>query len=107
MFIVLFYLIIILFENRPATMIDFYITPVGVKFGGNFRYFREFSHFYMIYQEYGIKNLYLEFRNPLLGRMVVPLDGQDALAIRLLLLKNLREDLDREAEPVAEQLIAC
>ncbi|MFA5021379.1 MAG: hypothetical protein WC517_04995, partial [Patescibacteria group bacterium] len=52
----------------------------------------------------GIKNLYVEFKNPLKGRLVIPLDGQDAVAIRDYLLRFLAEDLEREAEPISEQL---
>ena len=103
-FLVLFYLITLLYENRSPEMLLFAITPDGVKVGKNFHFYREFSHFYVIYQEQGVKNLYLEFRNVLRGRIIVPLDGQNAVAVREYLLNYLREDLDRESEPASEQL---
>ena len=103
-FLVLFYLVILLFDSRKPEIIDFAITQHGIKTGKTFHYFKEVSHFFMIYQEPGIKNLYFEFRNPIQGRLVVPLDGQNAVAVREFLLKYLKEDLEREAEPMSSRL---
>jgi len=103
-FLVMFYLIVLLYENRPPEIIDFTITPLGIKSGNNFYYWRMIDHFYVIYRAQGVKNLYVEFKNPLSGRLVIPLDGQNAVAIREYLLKFINEDLEREAEPISEQL---
>jgi len=103
-FLVMFYMIVLLYENRPPEMIDFFITPLGVKSGAKFHGWNKFSHFYIIYRAEGIKNLYLEFVNPMNGRLIIPLDGQNAVVIREYLLKFLTEDLEREAEPLSEQL---
>jgi hypothetical protein len=104
LFLVLFYLIVLLYENRPPQMIDFIITPLGVMVGKKFYYWREIDHFFIIYRAQGVKNLYLEIKNFLSGRLVIPLDGQNAVAIRDYLLKYVKEDLEREAEPIGEQL---
>ncbi len=103
-FLILFYLVTLLHENRNPEVIDFVITSEGIKAGRNFHYFREIDHFFIVYEELGIKNLYLQFRNPLKGRLVVPLDGQDAVNIRRFLLKYLKEDLEREIEPISDRL---
>jgi hypothetical protein len=103
-FLIMFYLVVILYENRPPEIVDFTITPLGIKTGQKFFYWRQIDHFYIIYRAAGIKNLYLEFKNPLNGRLVIPLDGQNAVAIRDYLLRFLKEDLEREAEPLSEQL---
>ena len=103
-FLIMFYLVVLLYENRAPEMIDFYITPLGIRTGKKFHPWREIDHFYVVYRAQGIKNLYIEFKNPLNGRLVVPLDGQNAVAIRSYLLKFLTEDLEREAEPISEQL---
>ncbi|MFA5047466.1 MAG: hypothetical protein WC516_00320 [Patescibacteria group bacterium] len=103
-FLILFYLIVLMYENREPEIIDFFITPDGVKTGRSFHYYKALDHFYIIYEDHGIKNLYLEFKNSLLGRLIIPLDGQDAVAIREYLLQFLIEDLEREAEPLSEQL---
>lgn len=103
-FLVMFYMVVLLYANRQPEMVDFIITPLGVKSGSKFHAWNKFSDFYIIYRAEGIKNLYLEFVNPISGRLIVPLDGQNAVAIRQYLLKFLAEDLEREAEPLSEQL---
>ncbi|MFA5124532.1 MAG: hypothetical protein WC473_01720 [Patescibacteria group bacterium] len=103
-FLLLFYLLILFYEGRQPEVIDFILTEDGVKSGGNFYYFKDIDHFYVVYQAQGVKNLYLEFRNSLRGRLIIPLDGQNAVAIRDFLLQHIAEDLEREAEPLSEQL---
>ena len=104
MLLILFYLVVLLFNNLNTEVVVFAVTSEGIKIGSRFHYFREFDHFFIIYEEVGIKNLYLQFRNPFRGRLTVPLDGQDAVEIRRFLLKYLKEDLEREAEPISERL---
>ena len=103
-FLILFYLVILLFEYKQPALVDFVITPDGVKWGKRFYYYKEFENFYIVYQEAGVKNIYFEFINPFRGRLIISLDDQDAVAIREYLLSRLNEDLDREAEPFSEQL---
>lgn len=103
-FLVLFYSVVLLYEKRLPRTIDFYITVEGIKSGNNFYFYREIQYFYIIYRANGIKNLYVEFKNPFSGRLVIPLDGQNAVAIRDYLLQFIDEDLEREAEPLSEQL---
>lgn len=103
-FLVMFYMVVLLYENRPPEVVDFVITPIGVKSGSNFYYWRQIDHFFVVYHAHGIKNLYIEFKNQLNGRLVIPLDNQNAVAIREYLLRFVKEDLEREAEPISEQL---
>jgi len=103
-FLIMFYMVVLLYENRLPETVDFIITPLGIKSGSRFYYWRQISHFFIIYRAQGLKNLFIEFKNPLSGRLVIPLDGQNAVAIREYLLKFLDEDLEREAEPISEQL---
>lgn len=103
-FLIMFYMVVLLYENRPPEIVDTVITPLGIKSGQKFYYWRLIDHFFVVYRAQGIKNLYIEFKNPISGRLVIPLDGQNAVAIREYLLKFLNEDLEREAEPISEQL---
>ncbi|MFA6526011.1 MAG: hypothetical protein WCT26_01175 [Candidatus Buchananbacteria bacterium] len=103
-FLIMFYMVVLLYENRPPEIVDTVITPLGIKSGQKFYYWRLIDHFFVVYRAQGIKNLYIEFKNPISGRLVIPLDGQNAVAIRDYLLKFLNEDLEREAEPITEQL---
>ncbi len=103
-FLILCYLVILMYEVREPAKVDFAITLDGVKFGGKFHYYREIQDFFIVYQDQGIKSLYLDFKNPLRGRLSVPLDGQDAIAVREHLLQFVKEDLDWEVEPMADRL---
>lgn len=103
-FLVLFYLVAILNNFHAGKEMEFIITPDGVKLADRFYYYKEFDNFYIIYEEGGVRSLYLEFINPLKGRIVAPLLAQDPVAIRDFLLKYLREDLDREVEPLSERV---
>ncbi|MEI6287977.1 MAG: hypothetical protein WCP18_00110 [bacterium] len=101
-FLVLFYLLVIFYDVRQQEIVDFIITPDGFMFGKRFYEYREISDFFIIYQNNGIKNLYFDFKNPLKGRLIVPIDGQNAVAVREYLLKYMHENLEREAEPLSE-----
>lgn len=103
-FLVLFYLVVIMYEFKEAEVIDCIITPDGIKHGKNFFFYKNIDNFFIIYQDHGIKNLYIDFKNPLRGRLVIDLDGLDAVGIREFLLQFLKEDLEREAEPLSERL---
>lgn len=103
-FLVLFYLLILIYEFRAVENIDFVITPDGLKSGQKFFAYDQFDHFFIVYNDPGVKNIYLEFKNPIKGRLVIPLDGQNAVAIREYLLNFLTEDLDREGEPISDLL---
>ncbi len=103
-FLVLFFLIVLMYESRPSALVDFVITAEGIKSGENFYFYRQIDNFFIVYRAGGIKNLYFDFKNPFHGRLIVPLDDQNAVAIREYLLNFLNEDLEREAEPLSEQL---
>ncbi len=103
-FLVLFYLVVILYEFHEPKIVDCVVTPDGIKHGKSFFFFKNIDSFFIIYQDVGLKNLYFDFKNPLRGRLVIDLDGLDAVKIREYLLQFLKEDLGREAEPLSEQL---
>jgi hypothetical protein len=102
-FLILFYLLILLYEIREPEIVDFFITPDGIKFGRKFYPYNELENFFIIYEDRGIKNLYIDFKNPLKGRLIGSLENQDAVAIREFLLAFLKEDLEREIEPISEK----
>lgn len=103
-FSLLFYLVIVVYNLREPQLIDFVITPDGLKFGRNFYSYEMFEDFFIVYEDHGIKNIYFDFKNPLRGRLVIPLDNQDAIVIREFLLQFLEEDLERKNEPISQQL---
>jgi len=103
-FLALFYLVVLMYEFREPALVDCIITPDGIKHGNNFFFFKNIDNFFIIYQDAGLKNLYIDFKNPLRGRLVLDLNDLDAINIREFLLNFLKEDLEREVEPLSERL---
>jgi Ca2+/Na+ antiporter len=102
-FLVLFYLVVIIHEFRDPQEVNCILTHEGVKHDSKFFFYNQIDDFFIIYQDQGVKNLYLDFKNPLRGRLIIDLEGQDAVSIREFLLQFLKEDLDREVEPISER----
>lgn len=88
-------------ENPKKIMVE--IQYDGLFVGEPFYEFQSISHFYIIYKpQEKIKKLFLEFKNPLKHRLSIPLEDQDPVEIRKFLLKYLKEDLEKENEPLSE-----
>ncbi len=102
-FLVLFYLVVLLNELRPPQVVDFVISPDGIKVGQDFYFYNEIRQFYIIYEQNGVQNIYFEFNSPFRSRLVIPLESQDPIAVRDYLLLFVEEDLEQEAEPLSER----
>lgn len=90
-------------ENPKKIMVE--IQHDGLFVGEPFYEFQSISNFYIIYKpQEKIKKLFLEFKNPLKHRLSIPLEDQDPVEIRKFLLKYLKEDLEKENEPLSEGL---
>jgi hypothetical protein len=92
-------------ENRPPLILTVELGPEGVTIGSRFYDYDEFRHFCVLYKpKQSVKNLYLEFKNPVRPRLSIPLRRLDALTVRNFLVRYLDEDLERTQPPVSEQL---
>jgi hypothetical protein len=100
--IIMFALILYLTTVTEPSRIRFSITPVGLHVGKSFYPYKDVARFWFIYEPPEVKNLYLELKNPLLGRLVVDLDGANPNEVRSVLGRFLREDLTEEDEPLSE-----
>lgn len=89
--------------QKPLT-VNCQITEDGIKIGKRLYDYRELDKFWIIYEPPNIKNLYLEFRNPVKPRLGIPLQNQDPIKIRQTLLNYLIEDTEREHEPLSDGL---
>jgi len=58
----------------------------------------------MYYEPDEAKTLFFEFKNRVRPRLSIPLENKNPLKIRAILLKYLPEDVERENEPLSEQL---
>jgi len=91
--------------KRPPLMVNFELGPEGVKVGAKFYDYDEIKNFCVFYKpKLSIKSLYFEFKNSARMRLSVPLRRMDALTVRNFLVRYLNEDLERENEPLSEQL---
>ncbi len=101
--IVMFGVIIGLSSLREPERVLFQVTTRGVSVGSLFVPFRELKDFWIVYEPPYVKNLYVEHKNPLTPRIVIPIDDADPVEIRRALLVYLDED-GRTEEPLGDLL---
>jgi len=80
------------------------ITEDGIFIGSKFIEYEDLRSFYIIYYPPEIKNLYFETKSVIKQRIVVPLEDQNPVYIREILLNYLDEDLEKEEIPSSESI---
>ena len=77
----------------------------GLHIGNKYYEFSEFKNFSIVYKpKHGDKNLYFEFNNVAKPRISIPLENQNPLEVRKLLITHLTEDTERTDIPLSESL---
>jgi hypothetical protein len=105
MIIIISAVIMYLNENQPPRMIDVELGPEGVKIGSRFYDYDVLKNFSVLYKpRESLKSLYFEFKRSAHPRISIPLRRLDALTVRNFLIRYLDEDLERENQPLSEQL---
>ena len=99
--IVMFGVIIGLSTLREPERILFQVTTRGVAVGHLFVPYKELKDFWIVYEPPYVKNLYIEHKNALTPRIVVPMDDEDPVEVRRALLEYLDED-GRTEEPLGD-----
>jgi hypothetical protein len=98
-------LILILRDGGPPDKVQVAIAAEGLVVGQKFHDYDDFKNFAIVYKpNFNAKNLYFEFKNPIRQRLSIPLEDNDPLPIRKILLKYLPEDTERTDIPLSEQL---
>lgn len=90
-------------KDEPKTM-ETALTEDGIFIGPKFIPYEDIQNFYIIYYPPEIKNLYLEPKNMLKPRIVIPLERQHPVHIREILLEYLEEDVAKEEIPASESI---
>ncbi|OIO49098.1 MAG: hypothetical protein CO042_04765 [Parcubacteria group bacterium CG_4_9_14_0_2_um_filter_41_8] len=90
--------------QKKAPEIDFEIQESGILIGNKKYSFNQFSRFWMYYEPDEAKTLFLEFKGKFRPRISIPLQNKNPLNVRAILLKYLPEDVEKENEPLSEQL---
>ncbi len=102
MIIVIASIIFIINQKREPKMVSFKITEEGIVVDETLYEWPEIKNFWIIYEPPKVKNLYFEFKSLLLPRLPIPLQDQDPVKIREILLDHIDEDIDREGEPISD-----
>lgn len=97
-------IIVVLQDKHQAPKIPFAITEAGIALGKQFYDYPKLQSFWLYYEPDEAKTLFLEFKNKIRPRLAIPLFNKNPLHVREHLLKFLSEDMDKENEPVSEQL---
>jgi hypothetical protein len=101
--VMLGFILVIYMAKEPMT-VRFIITEDGLELNHHFYSYKEVDTFWIIYEPPEVKNLYFDFKSTLKPSFSIPLLNQDPLEIRTVLLKYLREDLEKEEESTTDLL---
>ncbi len=102
MIIIIASIIFIINQKRDPKMISFKISEEGIVVDETLYEWPEIKNFWIIYEPPKVKNLYFEFKSLLLPRLPIPLQDQDPIKIREVLLDYIDEDIEREGEPISD-----
>jgi hypothetical protein len=97
------FIYIYLMQRQPK-LVTFSITEDGVEVHEAFYPYKDFKQFWLIYEPPTVKKLYLEFKNGVRPMLSIPLESQNPLTIRDILLQYLKEDLERDNESFSDAL---
>jgi hypothetical protein len=101
--IVMFSAIILLYRTREPAKIKFSIVEDGIEIGTKFYPWEDIKNFWILYNPPEVKKVYFDFKGwkPTLP---IPLENQNPVKVREILLQYLKEDLKRESEPAGDEL---
>ncbi len=102
--VVLVSLIIFLRNWRKPGQIHFAFTPQGVQVGRNFYPMKDITEFWIAYRPPSVETLYFEFNSVWRPTLAVPLNGNNPLQVREVLLQYLAENLEKDEEPFADAM---
>ncbi len=96
--------IIYINRRREPDNIRFRITEEGIILDQMLYEWPEIKNFWIAYEPPEIKNLYFEFKGVLLPRLPIPLQDKNPVEIRNTLLDYIEEDIEREGEPISDNI---
>lgn len=102
--LVLAILIMSVHDRKKAPEIGFEIMESGIAVGAARYSYNTFKNFWMYYEPGEAKLLFFEFKSGMRPRLSIPLQNKNPLKVRAILLQHLPEDVERENEPLSEQL---
>ncbi len=103
--LILAILIMAMHDRRVAPQVTFEIAGHGINVGEAHYSYNAFKSFWMYYEPDEAKTLFFEFKSGVRPRLSIPLQNKNPIRVRSILLAHLPEDVERENEPLSEQLI--
>lgn len=100
--IIMFALVLYLTTLSEPARIRCGITGFGIRVGESFYPYKAITRFWFVYEPPEVKNLYLELKNSVQGRLVIDLDGANPNEVRGVLGRFVREDLNEDDEPISD-----
>lgn len=91
-------------HNRVPPLLSVVFYEDGIAVGESFYTYRELGSFWIVYEPPEVKNVYFHFQSAWRPRLPIPLENENPVEIREILLKYLPEDLTRESEPTSDAL---
>jgi hypothetical protein len=91
-------------EKNGNKKVEFSINEDGISIGQKNWEWSAFKNFWIYYKPKEAKHLFFEWKNSIKPRLQIPIENKNPLKIRAILLKFIAEDLERENEPMSEQL---
>lgn len=103
--IIIFAVITILSARRESLEVNFKITEQGIEVGSSFYEWSRVENFWLIYKPPEVKRLYFKLKrtfSPI--ALSIPLERENPVKIRKILLKYALEDLSKEDESLTDFL---
>jgi len=101
--VILFASIIFLHDMKEPMNISFHLGENGIILGNKMFDYQDLGSFWIVYEPLTIKKLYLEFNSLWKPPLAIPLTTQDPLRIREFLISKLKENIERDSEPLSDQ----
>ncbi len=96
--------IVVFTSKRKSLIVDFQITEDGLKVGSSFYEWKRIKKFWIIYKPPSVKQLYFQLSSILPPSLSIPLEKQNPVKIRQILLNYLEEDLEKDEESFSDFL---
>ena len=97
------FIYVIRMQRRPR-IISFAITEDGLEVHESFYAYKDLDKFWIVYEPPEVKTLYITFTSKIRPLLSIPLESQNPLVIREILLRYLKEDLERDNELLSDAL---
>ena len=95
---------IILWAKRETLEVEMKITERGIELGSSFYEWSRIENFWIVYKPPEVKRLYFKLKRILPPFLSIPLEKQNPVQIRRILMKYALEDLSKEEESFSDFL---